>query len=254
MLPDFMQQVLLRLLHALNHLLAGDPAREVVSVRQQAALARNLLDVAGQYIVLQQARDNLLRGESLWNAAQVGYHFAFDDRGDHVAHTGMRLKLVLAGLEILARLKYEYAADEQPWLIDDAFARQNIGDVAHPGTTRNIDGAIRLQRARGLEALLAEKQRDTGGQGHKNKGADDGVADNDQRMPRARRAARRHIHPVGLDRRSWAAGQGTSRRIVREVGSCHRRTSSPTIREIDFVMTARRSIAAFSAILPPFPA
>src|ERR1700755_2526690 len=102
MLPDFMQQALLRLLHALNHLLAGNPAREVVSVRQQAALARNLLDVAGQYVVLHQACANLLSGESLWNADLVGYYFAFDDRGDYVAHTGMRLKFVLAGLEILA--------------------------------------------------------------------------------------------------------------------------------------------------------
>ena len=55
MVPDLVQQALLRLLHALNHLLAGDAAREIIGVGQQTAFAGNFLDVAGQDVVLAQA-------------------------------------------------------------------------------------------------------------------------------------------------------------------------------------------------------
>ena len=44
---------------------------------------------------------------------------------------GMRLELIFAGLEILARLEHQHAADEDPGLVDDAFAVEHIGDVAH---------------------------------------------------------------------------------------------------------------------------
>ena len=58
----------------------------------------------------------------------------------------MRLEFVFAGLEILARLEHEHAADEHPGLIDDAFAGQDIGNVAHAGAVRDIDDAILRQR------------------------------------------------------------------------------------------------------------
>src|SRR5690242_20013313 len=51
MVPNLVQQALLRLLHALNHLLAADAAREIIGVGQQTALARNFLDVASQDVV-----------------------------------------------------------------------------------------------------------------------------------------------------------------------------------------------------------
>ena len=45
----------LRLLHALDHLLARRAAREPVGLRQQRALARDFLDVAGEGVVLPAA-------------------------------------------------------------------------------------------------------------------------------------------------------------------------------------------------------
>ena len=128
--PDFLDHALLRLLHALDHLLARDAAGEVVGVGQQRALARDFLDVAGQDVVLQEPRDDLLGGQTLRNGELVRHHAALDDGGDHVAQAGVRLELVFAGLEILARLEHQHAADKDPGLIDDAFAHQHVGDVA----------------------------------------------------------------------------------------------------------------------------
>ena len=67
----------------------------------------------------------------------------------------MRFELVLAGLEALARLENEHAADEHPGLIDHAFPGQDIGDIAHAGAMRNVDDTILLQRTGRLEALVA---------------------------------------------------------------------------------------------------
>ena len=116
----------------------------------------------------------------------------------------MCLEFVFAGLEILARLEHEHAADEQPRLIDHVFAGENIGDIAHSGAARDIHDAVCRQRARRLEALLPNKQRNTGRQSHKHEGADNSITKDDERMPSARRAARRQIDPVGFDGSSRA--------------------------------------------------
>ena len=116
----------------------------------------------------------------------------------------MRLELVFAGLEILTCLKDEHAADEHPGLVDDALARQHIGDVAHAGSVRDIDDAVLRQRARLLEALLADEKHDARHDRQQHENTDDGVADDDERMPSARRAAGRHFDRVRLDCRSRA--------------------------------------------------
>ena len=59
-------------------------------------------------------------------------------------------------LRSLARLEREHAADEHPGLVDDAFALQQIGDVADAEAARDIDDLVVRQRARRLEALLAD--------------------------------------------------------------------------------------------------
>ena len=116
----------------------------------------------------------------------------------------MRLELVFAGLETLARLEHEHTADEHPWLIDHAFAVEHIGDIAHAGAMRNVDDAILRQRTRRLETLITDEEHDAGQNRQQHENADDGVADDDERMPRARRAAGRHFDRVGFDRRSRA--------------------------------------------------
>ena len=117
----------------------------------------------------------------------------------------MRFKFILAGLEILARLEHEHATDEQPRLIDDAFAREDIGDIAHSGPARNIDDPVGGERAGCLEALFAEEQRDTRRQGNKNKSTDDGIADDRAAVqagcrPRAKSAKR---NAWGFSRRCY---------------------------------------------------
>ena len=98
----------------------------------------------------------------------------------------MCLEFVFAGLEILARLEHEHAADEQPQLIDHAFAGKNIGDIAHSGAARDIHDAVCRQRARRLEALFANKQCNACRQSHKHEGADNRIANDNERMPCAR--------------------------------------------------------------------
>ena len=156
--PDFLEHALLRLLHALDHLLARHAASEIVGIGQQAAFARDFLDVAGQYVVVQQARDDLLGGQTFRDGELMRHHAALDDGRDHVAQAGMGLELVFAGFEILARLEREHAADEDPGLVDDALAHQHIGDIADAGAARDIDDAVLGQRSGRVETLLAERQ------------------------------------------------------------------------------------------------
>ena len=112
--PDVLKQVLLCLLHALDDLLAGDAAGEIVRVGEQAPFARDFLDVPGQDVVVQEARDDLLGGQAFRDGELMRHHPALDDGRHHVAQAGVRLELIFAGLEILARLEQEHAADEHP--------------------------------------------------------------------------------------------------------------------------------------------
>ena len=57
----------LRLLHALDHLLARGAAAEVIAFRQKASFARHVLDVAGENVAVQQARDDLLGRQPFGN-------------------------------------------------------------------------------------------------------------------------------------------------------------------------------------------
>ena len=203
--PDLLEQTLLRLLHALDHLLARYAAGEIVGVGQQAAFARDFFDVSGQHIVVQQAGDDLLGGQALRNGELMRHHAAFDDGRDHVAHAGVRLELIFAGLEILTRLEREHAANKHPRLIDDAVAHQHIGNVADAGAARNIDNAVLRQRPGSIEPLLADHKRHGGYDRRQDEETDDGVADDDKRMPRSLGAACRHLDSIRLQRGSRAA-------------------------------------------------
>src|SRR3984885_8453715 len=97
----------------------------------------------------------------------------------------MRFELVFAGFEVFARLEDEYAADKDPGLIDYSLAHQNVGNIANADAARVISDPIVGQRTRGVESLLAGDQRYAARHGEQNKNTDDGVAENDKRMPRA---------------------------------------------------------------------
>ena len=86
--PDLLQHASMRLLHALDDLLARHAASESVGFRQQRALARDFLDLPGEHFVLQQARNDLLGGQTLRDGEGVLHHLAFDDGFDHVGDAG----------------------------------------------------------------------------------------------------------------------------------------------------------------------
>ncbi len=137
------------------------------------------------------------------------HHPAVDDGGDDVAQARVRLELILAGLEVLARLEDENAADEHPRLLDDAFTGEHVGDIANAGAVRNVDDAVGRQRARRVEALLADHQADAGGDRRQHEQADDRVADDHERIACAFGAACRHFDLIGLQR-----GARTARRYA----------------------------------------
>src|SRR3974390_906653 len=141
-LPNLRQQTPLRLLHPLDDLLARHTAGKFVGLRQQRALARNFLDLARELVVLQETSDDLLGRQPLRDGHGVLYHLVFNDDVDNVGKTGVLAELIFAGFKILARLERQHAADEYPRLIDHPFARQEIGDVAHAETVRDIDHLI----------------------------------------------------------------------------------------------------------------
>ena len=63
-LPGLLHHAPLRLLHARDHLLARRAAREAIAFRQQRALARHVLDVAGEDVAVEQPRHDLLGGQA----------------------------------------------------------------------------------------------------------------------------------------------------------------------------------------------
>ena len=118
------------------------------------------------------------------NSELMRHDAALDDGRDHIAQAGMRLELIFAGLEIFARLERQHAANKDPGLIDDALAHQHVGNVADAGAARDIDDAILGQRAGSVKTLLAKHQRGASYDRRQDEQSDDGVADDNKRMPR----------------------------------------------------------------------
>src|SRR5215472_2669990 len=205
-IPDFLDYALLSLLHALDHLLAGHTAIEVVGVGQQAAFERDFFDVAGQDVVVQQARDDLLGGQSFRNRQLMRHYATLDDGRDDIAQAGMGLELIFAGLEILARLERKYATEKDPGLVDYSVAQQYVGNIANAGAARDVDDFIRSERTWSIEALLAGHQRERRDHRDQNKQSDDRVTDDDKRIPRPLGAAAwRHFDRVVFDGGAWTA-------------------------------------------------
>src|SRR5262249_27299407 len=111
-IPYFPHQAVLRLAHALEHLLAREAAVEMVAVRQQAAFPRDILDVAGETLVPKQPRDYFLGCQALGNSELVLHYFSFEDRFHHVFHAGPLGEEIFPSLEFRARLEREHTADE----------------------------------------------------------------------------------------------------------------------------------------------
>ena len=82
-----------------------------------------------------------------------------------VSTTSRRLacawELILAVLEILARLEQQRRRHEHVGLVDHALALQQIGDVAD-AAARNVDDLVARRAGPALEALLADHEADAG--------------------------------------------------------------------------------------------
>ncbi len=205
-LPDLLHRALLRLPHALDHLLARGAEREPVGLRQQSTFARDVADVAGERFILDQTLHDLVRGQPLGDGEGVLHHLALDDGIDHVAQACVPGEAVLAVFQFVLRLEHQRAGDEQIGLIDDAFAHQQIGGLAD-AAARDVDHLVLGERARQIETLLAEHEGDAADHGDQEDDGEQCIAGDDDRVAGAlgTRGPRRHRHVLGLQRRARAA-------------------------------------------------
>ena len=206
-LPDFRKHAFLRLLHALDYLVARGAARKFVGFRQQRALARHLLYRARKDIVVRKPGRDLFGGQAFGNRDGVLHYLAFDHDADDIAQTGVLLKCVFAGLEFGARLQRKHAADERPAIVvDHAFTLQDIGNVGHSGARRNIDDLVFLQRAGRLDLLFAVNICGAHADHRDQHDGDDRVADHDEWIAGALGPLWRRRNLLGLQRRARAPG------------------------------------------------
>jgi hypothetical protein len=143
-------------------------------------------------------------------------HLAFHDRADDIPQTGILGEQIFAGLEFGTRFQGKNGADEGPSIVvDDAFALQDIGDIGHSCTRRNVDDLFLLQWTRRLDLLLAVDIA-AAGRDHANQNdGDDGVAHNDEGISGALRPPGRRGNLLRLERgarTAWGNGRPLTHR------------------------------------------
>ncbi len=75
----------------------------------------------------------------------------------HLAHRGVALEHVFAGLELVGRTRMNVApATNSERLVDHALAAELLGDVADALAALDHDRALAVERAGGLELALAQ--------------------------------------------------------------------------------------------------
>ena len=221
MLPDFREYALLRLLHALDHLLTARSSREFIGLGQQRAFPRNLANGPRENLVLGQPRDDLLGGQAFRNRHEMLHHLAFDNGADDVAQTGVLLERIFARLEAGARFQCEHASVKRPAIVvDHAFTLKNLRDVAHTSPRRNVDDPVFLQRSGRLDLLLAVDIDSANAKHPDQHERDDRVAGYHQRTARTRGALRRRRHLFRFE-----CGTRTARRNGRSLS--HRCNLNP---------------------------
>jgi len=99
---------------------------------------------------------SLFGSQPLGNGDGMLHHLALDDGADDIAKAGVLLERIFTGLQIRPGPQRKHAADKGPAVVvDHSLALQDVGDVGHAGTRRNVDHLVLLQRSRRFDLLLA---------------------------------------------------------------------------------------------------
>ena len=192
MLPYLPEQPLLRLLHALDHLLTLRTARKLVGVRQQRTFARHLAQRAREDVIVLQPLNDLLRRQPFRNSEGMLHHLALDDGVDDVGQTRVFPKQEFTRLQRSARIECQHTADEAPPVrLGDALAQQEIADIGHARARRNIDDLVLGQRPFRRQHLLAVDVEPACAENQHQQDCDDGVACDHERIARTVGALRR---------------------------------------------------------------
>ena len=198
----------MRLLHAVDHLIARRATREVIGIRQQRAFARLFFQRTREDVVVLNTRNDLLRRQAFRNGDGMLHHLPVNDGVDHVAQTGVFLKQIFAGFESGTRIHRQYTADEGPAVGGNhAGAQEDVTDVRHAGARRNVDDLVLGQWPLRFDGLLAVEERTTNQQHRDDQEGEDRVADHHQRTARPSRVLRRLRYLFRLKRRARAAGR-----------------------------------------------
>jgi hypothetical protein len=110
--------------------LARVAALEQIGVRQQRALARRLLDVADQHVVVAKTLDHLVAGQALGNGELVLHDFVGDQLGLDLTQTDAGFESVFAALQRAAAAVEHRHRREPQRAVDDAGAFELVADRA----------------------------------------------------------------------------------------------------------------------------
>ena len=246
MVPHLLDDALLRLLHALDHLVARRAAREPVALRQHRSLVRDLADVAGEDVGLQKVLHHLLGGQPFGKRDLVLHHLVADERVEHVMQARMPGELVFAEAKLLVVLGEQRAGDEGQGVLDDALLDQEIGDVADAVARRNVDDLVGVERPGRVEPMLAHREADAEQDRHDDEDREDGIARDHHGVARALRPFGRHRDPFRLER-----GARTARRRPPRVTSCGARSIARARKRAARADRARKSRQCCCSYPPP---
>ena len=146
--PDLVDHLGLSFAHARQLGLARVAALEQIGVRQQRALARLLLDVADEHVVVAKSLDDLIAGQTLGNGELVLHDFVRDQLGLDLMQTDAGFEGVFAALQRAAAAVEHRHRREPQRAFDDAGAFELLADRAGIVLAFDDDDLVLAERAR----------------------------------------------------------------------------------------------------------
>ena len=150
--PDFVDRLGLGLGHSRQLGLARVAALEEVSVGKQRSLARRLLDVAEENVVVAKTLDDLIARQALGNGELVLHDLVRDQLGLDLAQADARLERVFPAFERASAAVDQRHRGEPERAVDDAGAFELVADRAAVVLASDDDDLVGLQRS-GLARL-----------------------------------------------------------------------------------------------------
>ena len=217
--PDFVDRFRLRLFHHREQGLASHAPRELVSLGQDRAFARRLLDLAEQDIVVAQPLRDLVAGQALRNGQRMQHDLAGNQLHLDVMQADIGLERIFAALQSGAAAVEQRHRPEPQRAVDHAGALELVAD--RPGVVLALDDDDLVDGERTRLARLDHRpddDRDAEHAHHQREGEHAGKAGKAGATPAAGRLGRRRLAvpgAVSIAVLAAAAEQAHARRGLR---------------------------------------